>query len=188
MGLSDNERHSRYRGDLHKRAKGQDLRDREISLMIGDTAKDFLSKLNDDERVAWFSELPKNTQQQYISLYIPKQKDADADLVESHLSLTRSFANLPGLDDLMGKCRELRLANKRLRMEVEAKEYLYEEVIRLSRRKPFNQLRKNFVSLFEKLWEQTESYMSEQRKSPVDLEKVREWADGLRPKQKSDVE
>lgn len=115
--------------DVKKTAKDVVL-DNSIQHLMKTNLLSYMQELSKDSSkfFEFFEDLPGSVRASLLTQFIPKVKDTDANLKESMLSLTHSFAHLPSVDDLTKRLKVLQLEINRLGVLLGEKEILFQHL------------------------------------------------------------
>ena len=115
-----------------------------------------------------------------LTQYLPKVKDTDADLKQSHLSLLSSYEHLPKIEDLTEKIRVLELELRRIHLELEhERAYNHKVVLELRKLKGISpkhqQIAKDFHEIIRKLNHGYARLLWEKGELILDMDKAASW-------------
>ncbi len=157
--------------------------DQSIDQSIKAVIQYVLSEGTIEEQAALFRSFPPNVQASLITQYIPKQKETEQALVESHLSLVKSYDRLPSIEDLTERCRILRVELIHLQSQARTNEYHLEKLcIKLDWKrdgldKRYVGTRRRFLYLARKIQTDMHKYYKEKDYSFITPERWAEVAD-----------
>jgi hypothetical protein len=159
-----------------KLSSPQSIKDKKLSTIINDGILRVLNSKSAEEFDTWFDALPANVQAQFISLYIPKKKDTDQSLTESHLSLTESYRHLPNIVDLTQKIRALERVNRKITIELATYQTYFNRVVKGDARHNHTDMALEFFKIMRDALGEMTKFMEGVSNNPINLQDIREMA------------
>jgi len=158
------------------------VEDQAIQLLIKKTITAMLSGMSEEERAAYFLSMPPSVQAQLINQFVPKIKESDVQLVESHISLLKAYERLPNVEDVTERARILTIELRKMISKWRVNEFLLNKMFPTKDAK-FNQIRtrrgirQRTLRIIRAVYSDAQAWMDSKKEQFIPLERWKDVVD-----------